>query len=108
MGVEPTTRPAKERIAGFEDREDHRTPFASARIIEIPAPPRKRLRRISRFSMFALALVHEPCSQFWQCPSIAHLIIGSRSARADLTVGHELPHLALANQQRFERIAQRH
>ncbi len=29
MGVEPTIRPAKDRIAGFEDREGHRTPFAS-------------------------------------------------------------------------------
>ena len=30
MGVEPTTRLAKSRITGFEGREDHRTPFASA------------------------------------------------------------------------------
>ncbi len=29
MGVEPTIRPAKDRIAGFEGREDHRTLFAS-------------------------------------------------------------------------------
>ncbi len=29
MGVEPTIRPAKDRIAGFEGRGDHRTPFAS-------------------------------------------------------------------------------
>jgi len=29
VGVEPTIRPAKDRIAGFEGREDHRTPFAS-------------------------------------------------------------------------------
>ena len=29
MGVEPTIRAAKDRIAGLEDREDHRTPFAS-------------------------------------------------------------------------------
>jgi hypothetical protein len=26
--VESTTRSAKERVAGFEDREGHRTPFA--------------------------------------------------------------------------------
>jgi Phage integrase family len=30
VGVEPTIRPAKGRIAGFEGREDHRTLFASA------------------------------------------------------------------------------
>ncbi len=30
MGVEPTSRAAKERDNGFEDREDHRAPFASA------------------------------------------------------------------------------
>jgi hypothetical protein len=29
VGVEPTTRLAKSRITGFEDREDHRTLFAS-------------------------------------------------------------------------------
>src|SRR5690242_21157851 len=29
VGVEPTIRPAKGRIAGFEGREDHRTPCAS-------------------------------------------------------------------------------
>ena len=28
VGVEPTTRLAKSRIAGFEGRGDHRTPFA--------------------------------------------------------------------------------
>src|ERR1700681_1507055 len=30
VGVEPTIRPAKDRIAGFEGRESHRTLFASA------------------------------------------------------------------------------
>ena len=30
MGVEPTIRLAKSRIAGFEGREDHRSPCASA------------------------------------------------------------------------------
>src|SRR5271169_982107 len=30
VGVEPTIRSAKERIAGFEGRESHRTLFASA------------------------------------------------------------------------------
>jgi len=29
VGVEPTIRPAKGRIAGFEGRGSHRTPFAS-------------------------------------------------------------------------------
>jgi len=33
VGVEPTIRSAKDRIAGFEGREGHRTPFASAAII---------------------------------------------------------------------------
>jgi hypothetical protein len=33
VGVEPTIHPAKGRIAGFEDREDHRTPCASGAII---------------------------------------------------------------------------
>src|SRR5713101_8133844 len=34
VGVEPTIRPAKDRIAGFEGRGDHRTPFASGSSIE--------------------------------------------------------------------------
>ena len=29
VGVEPTIRPAKDRITGFEGRERHRTIFAS-------------------------------------------------------------------------------
>ena len=33
MGVEPTIRAAKDRIAGFEGREGHRTPFASVMIL---------------------------------------------------------------------------
>ena len=32
VGVEPTIRPAKGRIAGFEGREDHRTPCAPAEV----------------------------------------------------------------------------
>ena len=67
VGVEPTIRLAKSRIAGFEGREGHRTPFASlgnmsARSIEVrrvriqsrpPAcestpPPDRRVRRWCR------------------------------------------------------------
>jgi hypothetical protein len=33
VGVEPTIRPAKDRITGFEGRERHRTLFASGRSI---------------------------------------------------------------------------
>jgi hypothetical protein len=33
VGVEPTIRPAKDRIAGFEGRESHRTLFASGNSI---------------------------------------------------------------------------
>ena len=35
VGVEPTIRPAKGWIAGFEGREGHRTFFASERIIDV-------------------------------------------------------------------------
>jgi hypothetical protein len=35
VGVEPTIRPAKDRIAGFEDREGHRTLFASVESIGV-------------------------------------------------------------------------
>jgi hypothetical protein len=37
VGVEPTTLAAKDRINGFEGREGHRTPFASARDYSKPA-----------------------------------------------------------------------
>ena len=33
VGVEPTIRSAKDRIDGFEGREDHRTLFASSAIL---------------------------------------------------------------------------
>jgi hypothetical protein len=33
VGVEPTIRPAKDRITGFEGRESHRTLFASGKSI---------------------------------------------------------------------------
>jgi hypothetical protein len=35
MEVESTTRSAKERVAGFEGREGHRTPFAPVSIIPL-------------------------------------------------------------------------
>jgi hypothetical protein len=34
VGVEPTIQPAKDRIGSFEDCEDHRTPCASAAMID--------------------------------------------------------------------------
>ena len=34
MGVEPTIQPARDRIGSFEDCEDHRTPCASAAMID--------------------------------------------------------------------------
>jgi hypothetical protein len=38
MGVEPISRPTKERDSGFEDRERHRPPSASApQVIRVPA-----------------------------------------------------------------------
>ena len=40
MEVESTTRSPKERVAGFEDREGHRTPFAS--IFILPVKPRRQ------------------------------------------------------------------
>ena len=42
VGVEPTIRPAKDRIAGFEGRGSHRTPFASGESI---AGEEKRIRQ---------------------------------------------------------------
>jgi len=44
--VESTIRPAKGRIAGFEGREGHRTPFAPAVRISLP-PKTHRTMRIS-------------------------------------------------------------
>jgi hypothetical protein len=47
VGVEPTIRPAKDRIAGFEGRGSHRTPFASGGSI---AGEEKRFRQRKRTS----------------------------------------------------------
>ena len=62
MGVEPTIRPAKDRIAGFEGREDHRTPFASVESIEVrrgqfqlpKRPPCVRINAATRSYSFGL------------------------------------------------------
>jgi len=42
--VESTIRPAKGRIAGFEGREGHRTPFAPSMILWDLVSARKPLR----------------------------------------------------------------
>ena len=53
MEVESTIRPAKDRIAGFEGREGHRTPFASVvgKVIRLQS-----LRSLSNFQAFVLRL----------------------------------------------------
>jgi hypothetical protein len=64
VGVEPTILPAKGRIAGFEGREDHRTPCASAGVrnrIIAPVENCNRERRValmgrSRLSPSTVAL----------------------------------------------------
>jgi hypothetical protein len=67
VGVEPTIRPAKDRITGFEGRESHRTLFASENSIawerrlvwdERPPPkagPTKSLQRQERWEAMAAA-----------------------------------------------------
>src|SRR5208283_6009315 len=55
--VESTIRPAKGRIADFEGREGHRTPFAPA--FRIALPPRTHLRgqiRLAIFTPLAVAM----------------------------------------------------
>jgi hypothetical protein len=48
VGVEPTIHPAKGQIAGFEDREDHRTPCASAAIIRVVSAAIQFLRDVAK------------------------------------------------------------
>src|SRR6266436_8712264 len=72
VGVEPTIRPAKDRIAGFEGRGDHRTPFASGGSI---AGDEKQVQRPSDCAAGVDPLAQaETCatrsggSGFYRCP----------------------------------------
>ena len=57
MGVEPTIQPAKDRIAGFEGRGDHRTPFASGGSITGEEKTIARCKADERLTLVLLKLV---------------------------------------------------
>ena len=69
VGVEPTIRPARGRIAGFEGREGHRTKFASVKILQVvwvlqkPARVVKMAIGTAGNRRLACASLHE--SQCW-------------------------------------------
>jgi hypothetical protein len=59
VGVEPTIRPAKGRIAGFEGRESHRTLFASGTKYRVLAGGFQRLARTAEILRWASSMSFE-------------------------------------------------
>src|SRR4029077_16720778 len=88
VGVEPTIRPAKDRIAGFEGREDHRTPFASIESIESGANSFNRRSR--GFG------ANQRCNQVVELRTGADFVVRMRGRRADFAVGEEFARKALS------------
>ncbi len=102
MGVEPTIRPAKDRIAGFEGRGDHRTPFASGESIageekEISEEGMARrggshrekpvlLGGVGGFNRSALR-ADQGGDEVVESGAGAHFIVGMRRMYADFPVG---------------------
>ena len=79
MGVEPTIPPSGGRIAGFEGREDHRTPFASVSAKSVtaagysivagncsPVPPRRGNKHARMPSTPLLAQSRTPKPGAWR------------------------------------------
>jgi hypothetical protein len=98
VGVEPTIRPAKDRIASFEGRESHRTKCASAdsiadeRMRTCAGPGRnEKSRLIVRFGISdanrcGLVATNKRGYKIMQRLAGAHFIIGMRRSRADFTI----------------------
>ncbi len=95
VGVEPTIRPAKGRIAGFEGREGHRTPFAST------ADYRGEVRFVS---ILPDGAADERFDQLEDGGTRTDFVVGMRSRAANFSVGQELPDKSFADHDRLERV----
>ena len=98
MGVEPTIRSAKDRIASFEGRESHRTKCASADSIseerthtaQVVGAARKCKvigRRISNANRCGLVTANQGGDQIMQRLAGADFVIGMRRSRANFAIG---------------------
>jgi hypothetical protein len=93
VGVEPTIRPAKGRIAGFEGREDHRTPFASEESIGSGA---------DSFNCGGSGFgANQRCNQVVELGAGADFVVGMRRGYADFSVRQKFASQALAQNEQF-------
>jgi hypothetical protein len=93
VGVEPTIRPAKGRIAGFEGREDHRTPFASVESIGSGA---------DSFNCGGSGFgADQRCDQVVELGARADFVVGMGRGCADFSVRQEFASQALAQNEQF-------
>ena len=90
MGVEPTIRPAKDRIAGFEGRERHRTLFASANSIVSSLQTLKETSGALGSKCGGLLSADQSGDEVVECRSCADFIIGMRSGPADFSIRKQL------------------
>ncbi len=90
VGVEPTIRPAKDRIAGFEGRERHRTLFASANSIVSSLQTLKETSGALGSKCGGLLSADQSGDEVVECRSGADFIIGMRSGPADFSIRKQL------------------
>jgi len=114
VGVEPTIRPAKDRIAGFEGRGDHRTPFASASSIGEALETLKARGLASSCVADLAALRNKRCClvganergdetvERW---AGAHLVVAMLGCSANLSVGKQLARESFAKHQQIDGFA---
>jgi hypothetical protein len=105
VGVEPTIHPAKGRIAGFEDREDHRTPCASGAIIRGRSSA-INLRRRSPSSFLGGGEGHS-FNQLENTRVGANFVIRALPFGSDAAVGEQLPYEPTAQENRLDGVTDR-
>src|SRR6266436_5535653 len=90
VGVEPTIRPAKDRIAGFEGRERHRTLFASANSIVSSLQTLKETSGALGRKCSGLLSADQSGDEVVERRSCADFIIVMRSGPADFSIRKQL------------------
>src|SRR5437879_11863176 len=92
VGGEPTTHRAKERIAGLEDREDHRTPCASAAIIRVRS---SAINFCGRGEGHGLNLLENARVG-------THFVVSALSLGSNSAIGEQLPNITAPQKSRLD------